>query len=320
VVEAGRVARIGSRGVAAWELASAATWTWEAPEIVGGTLTPDGQTLIAVDAQGFLHVLDARGHLRQRFRTSEQIIKGVAAHADGRRAATCDGQGTIAVWELATGRKLAERRIGGVNTIGFSAQGDALFAIDKVSISRGKATAWLLSADLSRAHRLDHDAGVSHAAFAPDGALLVTLGMDGVARVWDRGGVGEATLLHDGPLWTAAWTPDGRKLATGGNAGKVTVWERASWTIGRTLDAHINFVTALAFDAAGALLASAGGDGNVAIWDTDRFLQLARIPTKSLVEHLAFSGDQLLVSGPLTSQSWRCDLYWDTTSARPPAR
>jgi WD40 repeat protein len=291
-----------------WTLAPSAMWAWEAPEIVGGALTPDGQTVIAADRQGFLHVLDAGGNVRHRFRAHGQEIKSVAAHPDGRRAATCGGDGTIAVWELATGRKLAERRVGGVNAIGFSDQGDSMFAIDRTELSPGRATAWLLSADLARAHQLDHEAGISDAAFAPGGAQLATLVLDGTARIWNQSGALDATLPHNGPLLIAAWSADGKRLATGTNAGTVTVWERARWRVARTLDAHINFVAALAFDGTGALLASAGGDGNVKIWDTEWFLELARIPTKSSVSHLAFARDQLLASGPLATQSWRCAL------------
>src|SRR5262249_3386272 len=151
-------------------------------------LTSDGKTVIVADTRGGLHVLDASGNLRHQFRAHPQSILSVTAHPDGRRVATCDADGTIAVWELASGQKLAERRLGGANAIAFSDDGDSMFAIEHVPISRGKPSGWLLSADLSRVHQLDHEAALRNAMFAPGGAQLASLSDDGAVHIWNRDG------------------------------------------------------------------------------------------------------------------------------------
>jgi WD40 repeat protein len=309
MLAAGRLARIGPRGVAVWELSTSDFWMREVPEATDGTLTSDGQSVIAADTRGMLHVLDASGQLRHRFHAHAQKIASVAAYPDGRRVATCGVDGTIAVWELPSGRKLAQRRVGAVTAIRLSPDGSAMFAFEKGREWEGKATGWLLAGDLSRVISLEHDAGLLDVAFSPDKAQLATLTHDGIARIWNLDGKLEATLHHSGMLMSAAWSADGSWLATGTSGGVLTIWDPSSWQPRKKIEAHSNFISALAFDENGTLLASAGGDGLAKIWDTERFFQVGAVPADGLVQHLVFTRGQLLVSGSRATQSWRCDHY-----------
>jgi WD40 repeat protein len=172
-----------------------------------------------------------------------------------------------------------------------------------------KAGAWLLTGDLSRVVRLEHDASLLDARFSPDGARLATLSQDGTARIWSRDGVLEATLHHVGYVVAAAWSSDGSWLATGTSAGTLTIWDRSTWQPRKVIEAHVNYIAALAIDDRDSLIASGGGDGTVKLWDAKLLLQVARIPTGRSVQHLALERDRLLVSGPVATQAWRCDLY-----------
>ncbi|HWO18664.1 MAG TPA: hypothetical protein VNO30_07800, partial [Kofleriaceae bacterium] len=313
MVEGGRLAHIGPRGIAVWDLASEARWTWTTPDLVGGALTPDGTIGVAADEQGVIYVLDGRGALQRQFRGPLQGVTCVAIFPDGRRAVTGSPGGRIAVWELATGRLVAERQVGPVSEIGVSRDGGALFTFESASTQlQRKGAAWLLSSDLASAVRLEHGAGVLNAMFSPDGARLATLSLDGTARVWRRAGTHEATLPHAGSVATAAWSSDSSWLATGTWGGTLTIWDRATWRARATIEAHGNFVNALAIDDRGGLIASVGGDQVVKVWDVATFLQVGRIPTGMAAAHLAFEPGQLLVTGPLATQSWRCERYGDS--------
>jgi WD40 repeat protein/serine/threonine protein kinase len=308
VVEAGRLARIGERGIAVWELGSPRRWAWSASDLVVGALSRDGQLAAAVDRRGVLHLLDAEGKpLRQILIPGEAGVACVVAYPDGKRVATCGPGDAVSVWDVATGQLVAQRRLGTVNAISLTRDGGALFAYESVQRLEGKAAGWLLSGDLSRVTPLEHEGDLSEATFSPDGARLATLSFDGNARIWSRDGVLEAVLPHAGPVAHAAWSSDGSWLATGTFAGTLTVWERAGWRARKAIEAHANYIAALAIDGGDTLIASAAGDGLVKVWDVESLLQVARIPTGEAVTQLAFDRDRLLASGRSATQAWRCD-------------
>ncbi|HWO22665.1 MAG TPA: protein kinase [Kofleriaceae bacterium] len=307
VIEAGRLARIGTQGLAIWELGSARQWAWRAPDIVEGALSPDGKLALAADKQGVLHVLDGTGAVQRPLRVAGERVGCLAAYPDGRRVAICGPGDTVSVWDVATGKKTAERRLGAVNSISVARDGGAVFAYESDRRQEGKSAGWLLADDLSRAIRLDHEGGMSVARFSPDGARLVTLSFDGSARVWSRDGALEATLPHVGPVANVAWSSDGSWLVTGTYAGTLTIWDRSGWRARKAIEAHATLISALAIDGGDALIASAGSDGLVKIWDVASLLQVARIPMGEAVKQLAFDRDRLLASGQSATQAWRCD-------------
>jgi WD40 repeat protein len=309
VVEAGRLARFGTRGLAVWELGSARKWEWSTPDVIGGALSRDGAIAIAADERGGLHVLDGSGKLLRQLRVPGPGVRCVAAYPDGRRAATCGPGDAISTWDVATGQLVAQRRVGPANAITMARDGGALFAYESVERLEGKAAGWLLAGDLSREVRLEHDGDLSDAVFSPDGARLATLSFDGTARIWSRDGALEATLRHTGPVAHAAWSSDGSWLVTGTFAGTLTIWERSGWRVRKAIEAHPNYISALAVDGSDTLIASAGGDGLVKVWDVETLLQVGRIPAGEAATQLAFDRDRILVSGRSATQAWRSDRY-----------
>jgi WD40 repeat protein len=65
------------------------------------------------------------------------------------------------------------------------------------------------------------------AAYAPDGARIVTSGDDGSARVWDAKSGKELLRLEGHKRWelSAAYAPDGARIVTSGDDGAVRVWD-----------------------------------------------------------------------------------------------
>src|SRR5205085_11825237 len=74
---------------------------------------------------------------------------------------------------------------------------------------------------------LKHGALVSHAAFSPSGEVLLTSGVDHLARLW-RTRTGEAVgegLRHLDVVTLGAFSPDSRLVATASLDGMIHLWD-----------------------------------------------------------------------------------------------
>jgi WD40 repeat protein len=118
-----------------------------------------------------------------------------------------------------------------------------------------------------------HDDLVNDVVWGPDAKWLATAGTDRLVRVWDVASSQRQAELtgHAGPALALARSPDGRWLCSGAADQSIRVWDCVTWRQVRSLDNHTGAVHALAFRPAGQddrppLLASAGADGTVRIW------------------------------------------------------
>ena len=127
-------------------------------------------------------------------------VPTVAISADGQRGVSGGDDGTVRVWDLATGEELP-----------------ALTG-----------------------HRVGRDRGVTAVAVSPDGQRAVSGGTDGTVRVWDLAtGQAVHTLTgHHGWLRAVAISADGQRAVSGGTDGTVRVWDLATGQAVHTLTGH----------------------------------------------------------------------------------
>lgn len=170
--------------------------------------------------------------------------------------------------------------------------------------------------------RLQHDAPARAVAFSPAGDLLAVGDAEGRVTLWDAATRQRLNSLegHTGGVFSVAFSHDGRFLASaGGDPGRgdgaagdaILIREVASGDVVRRLVGHTALVSSLSFSPFGGVLASAGHDRVVRVWDLTGGVATHELVSASAVWSVAFSPDAtVLATGERGSiRLWRTDGY-----------
>jgi WD40 repeat protein len=240
------------------------------------------------------------------------------AFAPGSKLLATSGEnGTIALWDLRTGkevRRLGTPAEGAKATARFSPDGKVLAAwSDKTplalfDVSTGKER---LPAPWQRHHR--------QSAFSPDGRTIASWGSDGALRVWDHASnevkrhiVVPRIKLPDRFVERVgvAFSPDGKTLASWGHAVEEDVLRMWSLADGKEIfrpRGHTRHVESLAFSPDSRVLATRGETwGDVRVWDPRTGEQVAHFPpVKWRPLSVGFSRTGMLLGAVLSDYSWK---------------
>ncbi|MFI9722754.1 TIR domain-containing protein [Streptomyces sp. NPDC052396] len=250
------------------------------------SFSPDGSLLATgdrgADGPGTVRVWQvAERRLLHRLTGHTGRVYTLAFHPGGRLLASGDTEGQIRLWDPVAGTPAmapVRTRGGAVYQVVFDAGGTLLAAGD----SDGEVRLWQLgreSGDWSaaplRRQPDDHQGSVWACQFRPGGGsdggpLLVSVGNEGVVRLWDAStGQGRRILRGHGRKVTGlAFSADGGHLAACGNDGVVRLWDPATGSRVRELTGRGGHLVSAVFHPRTTVLATVSSDGDVYLWNT----------------------------------------------------
>jgi WD40 repeat protein len=287
------------------------------------TFSPDGTTLATTGDDGSTRLWDV--NLYRQTGRPLTLPNGVYAEAfspDGKTMATID-DGGIGLWNLAS-HQLSGKPIvtgsGGLGTqlIAFSPEGKILAA----TYGRGN-TAGLWDVATRRQIGKPLAAGyVSVMAFDPSGRILATAPLStGPIRLWDvatHQQIGAPLAVH-GLVHAMAFSADGKTLlAAGGPPLSDGTWIRG-WQVSSHTQVRGPFkvppFASAVFGHGGRIMATAGIDGTIRVWDPATGTQIGTAFTTgtNFVNAMAFSPNGALLATAGTDSTVH---LWDTSTDR----
>jgi dipeptidyl aminopeptidase/acylaminoacyl peptidase len=260
----------------------------------------------------------------------------IAFAPDGKTLASCSGDNTLVLWDIATGEPIFAKR-GPINPVktesisytAFSPDGRSLASprIIGVEMSKWGVHLWeTASGERRAALHLPDEQGVMDTtiAFSPDGRLLAMGTNSGRVHLFDlaTGSLLRTFEKFNGGKWgvsTVLFSPDGTTLiaAAGDTSVKgpgterpFRVWEVATGKELLRFRGHSRDERRASLSPDGTILASTNGWDNYAyLWDTKTGRELAKLEGHGKpVQALAFSSDGKLLA---TSGQDRSILIWD---------
>lgn len=262
---------------------------------------------------GFLSGMAERS--QQTIRAHEDMIFALAASPDGTRLVTGGRDGTLRVWDAASGECTA--RVEGapdaaIYSVAFSSDGARIVTGSEDQTVR----LWDAKSGVQLCLIGQHDAWVSSVSHAQSG-LIASAADDGSARLWDADSGALRSVLQDQPdgIHGVSFSEDGQYLLTWNRSG--SVWLRSA--DGKSVHLRLSFdgqVQQAIISADSKLIAAGGAQGRVVIWNAATGMAEHRLntyPSISTVRSLAFSsnGDRIAAG-----QTHRGVVIWALADGR----
>ncbi len=248
---------------------------------------------------------DKLGLLLNVSRGHTGVVRMLAFAPDGRTVATSSLDGTVRLWDVATGVERHTLRAGGeVFSVAFNDDGRQVLAgaagrVATWDVRTGKAGP-LLKADHGRVLGL---------AVSPDGKWLATGGEDHTIKLWYAHTRAERATFrgHTGPVQQIIFSRYGRTLLSAGRDGTVRFWDVAHRSARPLAVRHSGPLWSLALARDGRTLATATDD-EVLLWDAEALTKRGAVPRPwpNTNCYLAFTADGKTLGV--------CNSLWDVTT------
>lgn len=240
----------------------------------------NGEQLAVAVGSGEWQLYDVRSSRRQRIdRQTETNITAVSlSNSPAGTLATGNSVGLVKYWNLAnsTATKTFASGVGGVSSLDFSPVtnellvsgtanrlGDTLRIFDINGFQRSK---------YPDAFESGHTQIVESARFSSNGNQIISAGLDGMPRIWDRLAYKPRTTLSGHS--DAVLSPDGQLAVTGigawgGTDFRARLWDATTGQLLGMLDAHTAPIVSVDFSSDGRYIITGSKDSTVIVWELE---------------------------------------------------
>ncbi|MEO8699981.1 MAG: serine/threonine-protein kinase [Kofleriaceae bacterium] len=282
-------------------------WVWST------VFSPDSSKLLTTSSDKEAKIWDAQtGALLRVASVHTDTVEYGMFDSTGALVVTSGMDGTVHVWSAETGKLAATLPVKNrALDLAFDRSGKIL----AICGGDGTVALWDIPSGILLAGYAGHANEVSSVAFDGEGTRLLTAGADGTLRLWNARSASAVVQLRaaHGAIGAASFDAGGTRVVSATENDAVDLWDLASRSIIATFRSGIkdaSFYSAAA-SPDGRLVAAAGSDRAIHIWEVASQRSLHHLPQGGNVFNVSFGPDHTLL--------WAADTIitvWSIDSAR----